>query len=183
MHFQLNKGKNFKQTSITDILLVSLRLEQKMLHSTAVFPPIYNGLVCWEIWNIILLFKSMFEEIWNRKINKSYVWNESHCECSYFANDAWDSARVMSWKCLACVVHISPNTKLLHQEPTFFFCCWLSMVRSSDFYAESWREKSMLVTVTVSTFSTFSLFQANLHLPLGSPSILWCLSQRCYQQQ
>jgi len=57
-----------------------------MLHSTAVFPPIYNGLVCWEILNRILLFKSMFEEIWNRKINKI---NKSMFEMKVTGTQLW----------------------------------------------------------------------------------------------
>ena len=165
-----------------------------MLHSTAVFPPIYNGLVCWEILNRILLFKSMFEEIWNRKINKI---NKSMFEMKVTGTQLW--VLIFCKSCLRfgrsdvmktfgmCGTYF-PKYRTITSGNNFFFCCSLAMsqwimVGSSNFYAESWREKSMSITVTVSTFSMFSLFQANLHLPLGSPSMLWSLSQRCYEQQ
>ena len=136
----------------------------------------------------------MFEEIWNRKINKI---NKTMFEI-VIGTQLW--VLIFCKSCLRFCM--SDVMKMLGMCGTYFpkyrtitsgtnkkiFCCSLAtsqwtMVGSSDFYAESWREKSMLVTVTVSTFSTFSLFQADLHLPLGSPSILWSLSQRCYQQQ
>ena len=106
-----------------------------MLHSTAVFPPIYNGLVCWEILNIILLFKSMFEEIWNRKINKSYVWNESHWNTAVSAHILQMMPEILHEWCHENVWHVwyifpqIPNYYIRNQ--LFFFAvgwAWFAQV-------------------------------------------------------